>query len=120
MPGSAGIVVERLLRKLSPNAITTPSPNSEASGSRAPRRVGSLGSRTISSGTCASGKVRRSWVIHWRWTRDIRQKVARKTPKAKEDQAARGTSHSPQGTGARPWKKSSAAERLVGDHQVGT
>ncbi len=94
--GTAGSRWESELPKPARNAIASPSQNMRDVLRRPPLSlpVDSM----VSSGIWASGKVSRSCLIHCRWTSERRHRFARNSADRKEDQAARGTSHSRQGT----------------------
>ncbi len=77
------------------------------------------GSRTISSGTWASGKARRSLVTHWRWSKAMRESDAKKSAKRNESQAPRGNHHADHGTEPCPSKNRRTASALVGANHGG-
>jgi hypothetical protein len=102
MSGIAGKSPERRLMVVNPNEIRKPIQNTHVAGRRPlPDAVSPC---TISRGTWARGKARRSCEIHCRRRRRMRQSVAVKSASMYEPHPSAGARHSAHGTGDRPWK----------------
>ena len=102
MSGIAGNIPERRLIVVSPNEMRNPIQKTQLTGRRPPLCADSPW--TISNGTWASGKARRSCDIHWRRSSRIRQSVAVNRASIYEPQAAAGAAHGCHGTEDLPWK----------------